>query len=295
MSWVLSALVAVVCVFCISIIWPDVMPAIPDSGERGRRRREGIAAGGWFRWLEPLIRGLSVGTHAVAPDELLARAEDLMLRSGMVLGLNGDELLALSMISAGAGAIAGGGVCLWFDLGLAPGLVVGTVFGIVFPWFKLGDIAKRRLLIIARGLPGVLDLVALAMESGLDFTGAVRQVSTRLDPKNPIRFELEYLLQKLSLGWSRQAALEALQERVSILAVRQFVTAVIQAEKRGTPLVEVLATQAEVMRTKRSQHAEQAAARAAVFILGPLMLIFACVFAIILGPFIVRYLRGELI
>jgi tight adherence protein C len=77
--------------------------------------------------------------------------------------------------------------------------------------------------------------------------------------------------------------------------VRQFVGAITQAEKRGTPLAEVLTTQARVLRTKRSQAAEQAAARAAVLIMGPLMLIFACVFIILLGPFIIKYIRGDII
>ncbi|MCP4603814.1 MAG: type II secretion system F family protein, partial [Proteobacteria bacterium] len=111
---------------------------------------------------------------------------------------------------------------------------------------------------------------------------------------NPLRFEFEHILQKLSLGWSRRTALDELSVRIQAPQVRQFTSSVNQAEKRGTPLARVLSTQAEVMRTKRSQAAEQAAARAAVLILGPLMLIFACVFIIILGPFVIKFMRGEI-
>jgi tight adherence protein C len=48
------------------------------------------------------------------------------------------------------------------------------------------------------------------------------------------------------------------------------------------------------MRLRRSEAAEQAAARAAVLIIGPLMLIFACVFVVLLGPFAIKAIRGQL-
>jgi tight adherence protein C len=132
------------------------------------------------------------------------------------------------------------------------------------------------------------------MYAGLDFQGAIRQVVSYLEKRNPLRFELEHLLRRLSLGWSREDAIWEIAKRVPLPAINQFASAVSQAEKRGTPLARVLTTQAEVMRTQRSRAVEQAAARAAVLILGPLMLIFICVFIIILGPFVIRYMRGEL-
>jgi tight adherence protein C len=289
-----SGLVAVAVVFVVIGLWPDILPASPRSGERGQRRKEALEGNGLFRRAEPLIRLLAGVLGPFCPGSLRAKADDLMTKTGFAFGLDGRDLIALSLLASVACGAGGGALLEWLGKGPGAGVTMGAIFGMAFFWLKFQDVAKRRLIAIARGLPGVLDLVVLAMASGLDFTGAVQQVSRRLDRKNPIRFELLHLLQKLALGWSRRQALEALAERVPILPVRQFTNAVIQAEKRGTPLKEVLATQAEVMRTKRSQHAEQAAARAAVLILGPLMLIFACVFAIILGPFVVKYLRGEL-
>ena len=138
----------------------------------------------------------------------------------------------------------------------------------------------------------MVDLISLSMESGLDFISAVRQTAFRLPSGNALRFELELMLHKMSLGQARCDVLLSLAERVPAPTIQQFTAAVIQAEKRGTPLAEVLAVQAKVQRNKRSQAAEQAAARAAVLLIGPLMLIFACVFIIILGPFIVKFIRG---
>ncbi len=294
LSVVISGLVAIVTGLFVIRLWPKFLPPSPCSGERGQRRKEALKTGALFRAGEWGLRGLAGMVSPICTKGLLARAEALTARTGFVLGLDGRDLVSLSVLGSGVGAILCGGMLSALERSPGAGVVVGIVFGGVFPWLKLQDISKRRLITISRGLPGVLDLVVLAMESGLDFPGAIRQVTVRLDPKNPIRFELAFILQKLVLGWSRRSALEALADRVPILPVRQFTSSVIQAEKRGTPLKEVLATQAGVMRRKRSENAEQAAARAAVMIIGPLMLIFACVFAIILGPFVVRYLRGEL-
>jgi tight adherence protein C len=289
-----SALVAALTVFVVCQIWPAVLPARPESGERGRRRLEALRSSSLYRAIEPLLRVLAGRIGAICPRGLRESAQQLMMKSGLAFGMDGDDLLALSVLASVGAALVCGSICAWLDRGGGPGVVLGGIFGSVFPWFKFQDVAKARLLAISRGLPGVIDLIVLSMESGLDFPGAVQQISKRLDSRHPIRFELEHLLHKLALGWSRQQALQELSERVPILPIRQFVSAVIQAEKRGTPLGEVLATQAEVMRLRRSQHAEQAAARAAVLIIGPLMLIFACVFAIIIGPFVIKYLRGEL-
>jgi tight adherence protein C len=290
----LALAVGVLTVLAFDWLWPAVLPARPDSGERGRRRKEALAKHGLFRRFELLMRVLSTRVATWPMGGLRARAEAATRRSGRVLGMNGDDLMAISIIGAAFASVLGGFISKAVFEEASCGLIIGALVGACFPWFKVGDAAKRRLVAVCRGLPGAIDLIALSMEAGLDFPGAVGQVAARLTSDNPLRFELEHLLHKLTLGRSRAEALEELALRVPEAPVRQFTSSVIQAEKRGTPLAEVLATQATVMRTQRSQRAEQAAARAAVLIIGPLMLIFVCVFIIILGPFVIRYIRGEL-
>jgi tight adherence protein C len=76
--------------------------------------------------------------------------------------------------------------------------------------------------------------------------------------------------------------------------VRTFVANVVQAEQRGTPLVEILAIQADVARTRRFQTAEKIAGRAGVMVLLPLMLIFMATILVLFGGLIVKGIRGEL-
>jgi tight adherence protein C len=114
------------------------------------------------------------------------------------------------------------------------------------------------------------------------------------DKKDPLCEEMARFLHELSLGKTRREALEDLAYRAPTELVKAFVTNAIQAEKRGTPLVEVLKIQAEVARTKRFQTAEKIAGRAGVVILMPLMFIFAATVLVMFGSLIVRGFRGQL-
>jgi len=95
-------------------------------------------------------------------------------------------------------------------------------------------------------------------------------------------------LQSLQLGRTRRRALEELAERVPSDAVVEFVGAVVQAELRGSPLVEVLRIQAEVSRRKRSVRAEELAAKAGVAMMGPLVLVFLAILLLIVAPMVLR-------
>jgi tight adherence protein C len=88
----------------------------------------------------------------------------------------------------------------------------------------------------------------------------------------------------LQLGFTRQQALRALGERVRLDSVQEFVSAATQAEERGTPLAQVLRTQAVGARTRRTVRGEEAASRAGVKMVVPLFLVFICILLLVLGP-----------
>jgi tight adherence protein C len=159
----------------------------------------------------------------------------------------------------------------------------------------LSETAQTRLAGINRGLPQALDLVVMSMGAGLDFIGAVRHVVEKWsDKRDPLCEELSRFLHELGLGKTRKEALEDLALRAPTDMVRAFVTNAVQAEKRGTPLVEILRIQADVARTQRFQTAEKVAGRAGVVILMPLMFIFAATVLVMFGSLIVKGFRGSL-
>jgi tight adherence protein C len=289
-----SLLVAIVTAAVLALVGPRTISALPTTGERGRKRAEALGASAFFRRIEPLLRALAETVAQLPLGSWRQKVEKRLALAGCPFGLSANELVTVSVVSAVLFAFAGALASADLGRGPGPGAVLGTVFGAMSPWLKLGEMTKTRQLLICRHLPQAIDLIALAMEAGLDFIGAVAQTAAQLPNGGAMRFELEHLLDKLSLGWSRRAALASLAERIPAAPLKEFTGAVIQADQRGNPLATVLAVQAQIMRTRRSQRAEQAAARAAVLILGPLMLIFACVFLVLLGPFAVKAIRGQL-
>ena len=99
-------------------------------------------------------------------------------------------------------------------------------------------------------------------------------------------------MRELSIGRTRRQALKDFAERAPTTAVTEFVGALIQAEEQGNPVAEVLLIQAGVARMRRSVRAEEAAAKAAVKMVGPLFLLFACIMLLVLGPMILKLMAG---
>jgi tight adherence protein C len=261
------------------------VPALPrpELGARGLMRARTLDAGlphvpeAALRWLAGLV--------ALAPwPALRARVERECERAGYPFGLCADECLALCALLAAAAATA----AFAFELGpLAALVALGA--GAAAPLWSLHDRARARQREIARRLPGAIDLMALCMGAGLDFASALELVAGELDAAGgELASELRRMLQELALGRVRQRALAELAERVPTPAVQDFAQAVIQAERRGTPLAHVLEVQARMLRMRRSVAAEEAAARASVLLMLPLLLLLLAVLLLLFGPFLVN-------
>jgi tight adherence protein C len=263
-------------------------------GYRATRRRDALASSALLRLAWPLVR---LCTHYAELVKATAWKEkkSLQLRNaGEPIGLSPDEFLGLN-IAATVGGIGISLLLSWL-MGMGFGIVImGAFLGMMMPNLWLGEKAQTRLAAINRGLPQALDLIVLSMGAGLDFIGAVRHVVEKWsDKKDPLCEELSRFLHELSLGKTRKEALEDLAYRAPTELVKAFVANAIQAEKRGTPLVEILRIQADVARTKRFQTAEKIAGRAGVVILMPLMFIFAATVLVMFGSLIVKGFRGQL-
>jgi tight adherence protein C len=125
--------------------------------------------------------------------------------------------------------------------------------------------------------------------SGLDFPGAMRTVSKPTNGRpNALSSELSALLEELELGHTRKEALEHFAERVPTQAVEDFTYAVIQADQKGNPLARVLQVQGRMLSMRRSVAAEEAAARAGVLMIAPMVLLLGCIMLLLMGPFLVK-------
>ena len=146
--------------------------------------------------------------------------------------------------------------------------------------YQLGYNRTERL---RRELPDALDLMTISVEAGLSFDAALAQVAR--NTTGPMAEEFFRVLQEMQIGWGRAEAMRALSDRTDLPELRAFVLAMIQADAFGIPVANVLRIQADEMRVKRSQRAEEAAQKVPVKILFPLIFcIMPALFVVIMGP-----------
>ena len=212
---------------------------------------------------------------------------------GDYLGLTPEELVAMSLLAALAGAAFG--VVSGLLSGVGPPMIPLCAMGAAaLPWFQVSGQADQRLKDINRGLPSAIDLIALSMSAGLDFPGAIKQVLDKSSNADDALFEeLTLMLQELKLGRTRKQALQEFQKRVPIESVSEFVGSVVQAEERGNPLVETLQVQAEAARRRRTVRAEEMAAKAGVQMLGPMMLLLVAIMLLVVAPIGMGMQKGD--
>ncbi len=169
-------------------------------------------------------------------------------------------------------------------------IVLGLSIGLYFPyfWLKRRVTARRRALL--KALPGVLDFLAINVEAGLGFDAALTQVVQRWH--NTLTDECALLLIDFQIGKPRKDAWRDLVQRTQLPELTTFVTAMVQNEQVGASIGALLRTQAEQMRVRRRQHAEEAARTAPVKMLLPMVFfIFPGVFVVILGPAVPQFVN----
>jgi tight adherence protein C len=256
-------------------------------GLRGLKRQRAVSGPGMWPSVEPLVRWLGVRVSGILPDEQRDKLDEQITQAGDFLGLTVDEYVALCVVSCVCTVAAGMILAVVLNNYMIPILCVPV--GAVLPYIQISGIAQDRLKNISRGLPYVIDLMALAMGAGLDFPGAVRQVIEKSsNPSDPIVEEFTLIMQSINLGQTRKDCLIEFMRRAPVEAVKEFVGALIQAEERGNPVADVLQIQATSSRTRRSVRAEEMAAKAGVAMTGPLVLVFATVMILIMGPMFMK-------
>ncbi len=282
----IPALMAVLAAVYLVVFAAYAAPAVPTSrlGLRGYRRQVQIASDETWAHIEPIVRWLGPRMRFVLDDAKRAALEKKLALAGDWLGITPDELTAMQILSSVAGLGIGLAVNASTHIG-APVILGGLFVGGQFPSSRLAEAARERVKLIDRGLPHAIDLIALGMGAGLDFPGSIRQLVEKYGSgKNPIVDEFTLMLQGMALGHTRVRVLEQFAERVGSIAVKEFVSAVVQAEERGNPVVPALKIQAEVSRQRRTVRAEEAAAKAGVAMVGPLCLLFISILLLVIGP-----------
>lgn len=171
-------------------------------------------------------------------------------------------------------------------------LLAGLV-GFLIPSLWLKARIRRRHRAIVKLLPEVIDIWSLCVGAGLDFLGSLnRVVALKAFKDEPLIEELAMALQEVRLGKRRFEAFKAMAKRVNLPELSSFVRTLVQADRMGTPVAEVLEVHSEDMRLYRFTRAERAALRAPIKILVPLIFfIMPCVGIIVAAPIFLQFMR----
>jgi len=163
------------------------------------------------------------------------------------------------------------------------------LLGLYLPYMWLRRRVEDRQRRLRRALPDALDLMAIAVSAGLSLDSATLEVVERWDSE--LSHELHQVLTEMQLGASRRQALLNLVERTQLDELRLLVAAVLQAEELGGNLSETLRVQAEQLRIRRRQLAEEKARKAPVKMLLPLVgFIFPAMFVVLLAPAVLQFM-----
>jgi tight adherence protein C len=157
------------------------------------------------------------------------------------------------------------------------------VLGAFAPNVFLHSRIRSRQTAVSAELPDALDILAVSVEAGLGFDGAVQKLTEHME--GPLIEEFEFVLGEIRIGEGRSEALKKMAERNASQEMASFVRALIQADQLGISLGRILKVQAGDTRLKRQLIAEEKAAKAPIKMLFPTVIfIFPAMFLVILGP-----------
>ena len=162
-----------------------------------------------------------------------------------------------------------------------------TFAGFYLPHLMLTSRITRRQKEIRKAMPDALDLLTICVEAGLGFDAALSKVSEKWE--NELSLAFARVIREIQLGKIRREALKDMSDRLGIAEMTSFVAAIIQTEQLGVSLAKVLRIQADQMRMKRRQRAEEEAHKAPIKMIIPMaLLIFPSILIIILTPAVMQ-------
>ena len=237
------------------------------------------------RVLRPIASRLVGTASAVLPGNYRDRIHQRLIYAGLTGQYRAEEIVTAQVLLGAVGFVVAvvltvtGMVSSNIGIVLILGLTIG---GAQFPRSMVDRKAEERQGEIRRDLPDTLDLLAISVEAGVGFEGALEVVSDNFD--SALADEFSRTLREMELGLPRRQALENLNRRTEVPELSNFILTLTQADALGMPIGRVLKTQATEMRLKRRAWAREKAAKLPVKILFPLMPILLATFIVVLGP-----------
>lgn len=181
---------------------------------------------------------------------------------------------------------------LFLPLFVHPGFALLALFVLFFsPDCLLAFLAKKRQQSVADSLPQVIDLMVLCVDAGLGLDATIQKVAgERTALSSAINDELLTLSRDVLLGMNREKAYQELYNRTGVDELRSLSAALNQSAQLGISVSKVLRNQAEFLRNKLGQKAEEKAARLPVLMAFPLWFcIMPTLMVLVLAPSLIIF------
>ena len=244
------------------------------------------------RAVAPVLTGLTNLGRRLTPVGYTDNIRQKMIRAGDGTNDAVDRFLAIRVITIAAIIPIIWFAFFWNPLGLT-GMPQLLVFGLLIAAVGIGPDAMLNRRVEERQhdlrvkLPDILDLLTISVEAGLGFEQALDRTISAVP--GSLSDEFSRMLGEVRAGASRADAMRALDQRTNVPEVRSFVLAILQADTFGVSIGRVLRAQAEEMRIKRRQLAQERAQKAPVKMLIPMVFcIFPALFVVVIGPAVIN-------
>jgi tight adherence protein C len=238
------------------------------------------------RALLPMKTGLARVVLRITPRASVETVSNKLLRAGLNRKVSPTTYLASKAVLCFVGFVGGQVFASIAGALASKALLLGIAFA--FVGFMVPDVfvtlkTRGRKEVLRAELPDALDLLAVSVEAGLGFDGAISKLTEHMD--GPLADEFALALGEMRIGESRQNALTKMMHRVETPEFSAFVRAIIQADQLGISLGRILKVQASDTRNRRQLAAEERAMKAPIKMLFPTVIfIFPAMFIVILGP-----------
>ncbi|TDX28410.1 tight adherence protein C [Modicisalibacter xianhensis] len=261
----------------------EPQPAV--TGAAGGGGETGTAKGAGLRGLvDPMGKRL-MPTEEEARSKAYNRLRHAGIRASGALNTFFGAKLGLTLLLPTLAMVAATLLRLPLNIAMLAAVSAGLV-GYLLPTFWLERAIKRRTLGLRRGLPDALDLLVVSSEAGLGLGASIQRVARDLEISQPeLSDELTLFGMQTRAGMDTRTALRDLEERTGVEDIRGLVTSLLQSMRFGTSIAATLRIYAAELRDKRTQEAEEKAAKVSTKMLFPLVFcVFPSFFVVALGP-----------
>jgi tight adherence protein C len=168
--------------------------------------------------------------------------------------------------------------------------IFASGFGMLLPNLVLHRMVEWRTRSLMNGFPDALDLLVVCVESGLGLAASIQRVSDEIGVSHPeLAYELATVNAEIRMGVQREQALRNLADRTGLEDIRGLVGLLVQTLRFGTGIADTLRVYSEEFRDKRTQRAEEQAAKMGTKLVFPLVLfMFPIFFIVAIGPAVLR-------